>query len=63
MSGLPTGLHAWNARCQAWNLMSGLLTGLHACNARCQAWNLVSLVSMHGIQLLRLKSDKRDKEK
>ena len=48
MSGLPTGLHACNARCQAWNLMSGLPTGLHACNARCQVWNLMSLASIHG---------------
>ena len=42
MSDLPTGLHAWNARCQAWNLMSGLSTGLTSWNARCQAWTLMS---------------------
>ena len=28
MSGLPTGLHARNAKCQAWNLMSDLPTGV-----------------------------------
>ena len=52
MSDLPTGLHAWNARCQASNLMSGLPTGLHPWNDRCQASNLMSGLptgSMHGM--------------
>ena len=37
MSDLPTGLHVWNARCQAWNVISDLPIGLHTWNARCQA--------------------------
>ena len=42
MSGLRTGLHAWNARSQAWNLMLGLSTGFQARNASSAAWNLMS---------------------
>ena len=42
MSDLPTDLHAWNARCQAWNLMSDLPTGLHAWNSWCEIWNMMS---------------------